>query len=115
MEEEEVVDVSATSSPVVVTAPTATTASEDILRVQEPAIVRAKGRSNSGKSFRRAGLPRRLRYLRLSLNKPLGTVMNVNENEDEDEDGMKQEVKQEVIRLQAFQTSWWPLFRCNKC
>ncbi len=44
MEEEEVIDVPATPSPVVVTASTATTAPEDILRVQKPAIVRAKGR-----------------------------------------------------------------------
>jgi len=55
--------------------------------------------SNSWKSFRRAGLFRRLRYLRLSLNQPLRAVMDVNEDEDEDE------VKQEVIKLQAFQTT----------
>jgi len=57
--------------------------------------------SNSWKSFRRARLPRRLRYLRLSLNKPLETVMNV----DEDEDEVKQKVKQEMIKLQTFQTT----------
>ena len=61
--------------------------------------------SNSWKSFRRAGLPRRLRYLRLSLNKPLGIVKDVDENENEDEDEVKQEVKQEVVKLQAFQTA----------
>ncbi len=44
MEEEEVIDVSVTSSLVVVTASTATTASKDILRVQKFAIVRAKER-----------------------------------------------------------------------
>ncbi len=59
--------------------------------------------SNSWKSFRRARLPRRLRYLRLSLNKPLGVVKDVDENDDEDE--VKQEMKQEVIKLQAFQTA----------
>ncbi len=45
MEEKEMIDVSVTSFSVVVTASIATTASEDILRVQKPAIVRAKGRS----------------------------------------------------------------------
>ena len=57
--------------------------------------------SNSWKSFRRARLPRRLRYLRLSLNKPLEAVVDV----DEDEDEVKQEVKQEMVKLQAFQTA----------
>ena len=61
--------------------------------------------SNPWKSFRRAGLPRRLRYLRLSLNKPLGIVMNVDEDEDENENEVKQEMKQEMVKLQTFQTA----------
>jgi len=58
--------------------------------------------SNSWKSFRRAGLPRRL-----SLNKPLGAVEDEDEDEDEDEvkQEVEQEVKQEVVKLQAFQTA----------
>ncbi len=44
MKEEEMIDMPVTPSPVVVTASIATTASEDILRVQKPAIVRAKER-----------------------------------------------------------------------
>ena len=59
--------------------------------------------SNSWKSFRRAKLFRRLRYLRLSLNKSLEVVKNVNENDDENE--VKQEMKQEMIKLQTFQTT----------
>jgi len=45
MKEKEMIDMSVTSSFVVVTASIATTASEDILRVQKLAIVRAKERS----------------------------------------------------------------------
>ncbi len=56
--------------------------------------------SNSWKSFRRAGLPRRL-----SLNKPLGAVEDVDEDEDEVKQEVEQEVEQEVVKLQAFQTA----------
>ncbi len=50
------IDVSVTSSLVVVTASTATAASEDILRVQKLAIVRAKGRSRGSSNRVRPGI-----------------------------------------------------------
>ncbi len=59
MEEEEMIDMSVTSSLVVVTASIATAASEDILRVQESAIVRAKGRPRGSSNRVRSGASQR--------------------------------------------------------
>jgi len=56
MEEEEVIDVPVTSSLVIITASTATAAPEDILRVQKPAIVRAKGRPRGSSNRVRPGV-----------------------------------------------------------
>lgn len=74
MEEEEVIDIPVTPSPVVVTASTATAASEDILRVQEPAIVRAKGRprgsSNRVRSW--ASQPRQRAFEESTQREPSG-------------------------------------------
>ncbi len=59
MKEEETIDVSVTSSFVVVTASIATTASKDILRVQKLIIVRAKKRSQNSSNRVRSEISQR--------------------------------------------------------